>query len=149
VRNDTTVLTAVDLLPTLCAAAGIQLPESYPSDGENLLSAFKGEPVRRTRPIFWEWRGGGGAPDFWPRLAVRDGDWKLVLPDQGEHAELFNIPADRAEAKDVAKGHPEIAERLTRMARDWQATLPKQPDPACISAADRRKVRPPGKGRGK
>ena len=149
VRNDTTVLTAVDLLPTLCAAAGIPLPESYPSDGENLLSAFKGEPVRRTRPIFWEWRGGGGAPDFWPRLAVRDGDWKLVLPDQGEHAELFNIPADRAEAKDVAKGHPEIAERLTRMARDWQATLPKQPDPACISAADRRKVRPPGKGRGK
>ena len=149
VRNDSTVLTAVDLLPTLCAAAGIPLPESYPSDGENLLSAFKGEPVRRTRPIFWEWRGGGGAPDFWPRLAVRDGDWKLVLPDQGEHAELFNIPADRAEAKDVAKGHPAIVERLTRMARDWQATLPKQPDPACISAADRRKVRPPGKGRGK
>lgn len=49
VKNDATLLTAVDLIPTLCAAAGITLPESYESDGENLIAAFKGEPVRRTR----------------------------------------------------------------------------------------------------
>ena len=139
----------MDLLPTLCAAAGVTLPESYKGDGENLLPAFKGESVKRTRPIFWEWRGARAAPDFWPRLAMRDGDWKLVLPDQGERAELYNIPADRAESKDVAKEHPEIVARLTKMAQEWKATLPQQPDPSCLSAADRGKAEPPGNKRGK
>ncbi len=149
VKNDTTVITSVDLIPTLCAAAGITLPEIHKGDGENLLPALKGESVKRTRPIFWEWRGARAAPDFWPRLAVRDGDWKLVLPDKGERAELYNIPADRAESKDVAKEHPEIVARLTEMAQEWKATLPQQPDPSCLSAADRGKAEPPGNKRGK
>jgi N-acetylgalactosamine-6-sulfatase len=138
-KNDTTVITAVDLLPTLCAAAGVTLPESHHGDGENLLAAFEGENIKRTRPIFWEWRGGRPAPDYWPGIAVREGDWKLVLPKHGRRAELYNIPADRAEAKDVAQGHPEIVARLTKLAQDWQATLPTQPDRACISKVDRAK----------
>jgi arylsulfatase A-like enzyme len=50
VKNDTTVFTAVDLLPTLCAAAGLTLPDTCHGDGENLLAAFKGETIKRTRP---------------------------------------------------------------------------------------------------
>ena len=56
-KNDTTVFTAVDLLPTLCAAAGVKLPADYHGDGENLLAAFEGKAITRTRPIFWEWLG--------------------------------------------------------------------------------------------
>lgn len=133
VKNDTTVFTAVDLLPTLCAAADLTLPGSYKGDGENLLGAFKGEALQRTRTIFWEWRGGGVAPDFWPRLAVRDGDWKLMIPEQGKRSELYNIPADRAESKDVSKDHPEIVAKLSKLAHDWKGTLPTQPNPDCIS----------------
>ena len=44
-KNDTTVFTAVDLLPTLCAAAGVTLPADYQGDGENLLAAFEGKAV--------------------------------------------------------------------------------------------------------
>ncbi len=145
VKNDMTAFTAVDLLPTLCAAAGITLPASYKGDGENLLAAFKGENVKRTRPIFWEWRGGGGG-DLWPNLAVREGDWKLAMTYDEKRVELHQLVNDRAESRDVAKEHPEIVARLSEMAKEWKATLPVNPDSHCISAADRAGQKPQKKG---
>ena len=138
--NNTTAFTAVDLLPTLCAAAGITLPSDYRSDGENLLAALTGQPVRRTRPIFWEWTGKAAEPDWWPRLAVRDGDWKLALTGDAQRVALHRLTTDRAEAFDVAKDHPEIVARLTQLALAWKATLPTTLDPSCISTADRAAV---------
>jgi N-acetylgalactosamine-6-sulfatase len=131
-KNDTTVLTAVDLLPTLCAAAGAELPADCKGDGENLLAAIKGGTAVRTRSIFWEWRGPAKDPDWWPRLAVRDGDWKLTLTADATRAELHNLAKDRTEAKNVANEHPEIVSRLKKLVLDWKATLPAAPDPACI-----------------
>jgi len=135
--NTTTVLTAVDLLPTVCAAAGITLPSDYRGDGENLLAALQGQPVKRTKPVFWAWTGKAADPDWWPRLAVRDGDWKLLLTDSAKRVALHRLSTDRAEAVDVARDHPEIVARLTQLALAWHATLPTTVDPSCISTADR------------
>jgi N-acetylgalactosamine-6-sulfatase len=135
--NNTTAFTAVDLLPTLCAAAGITLPSAYRSDGENLLVALHGQPVKRIRPIFWDWTGKAADPHWWPRLAVRDGDWKLLLTADAQRVALHRLTTDRAEAIDVAKDHPEIVTRLTQLALAWKATLPTTVDPSCISATDR------------
>ena len=134
-KNDSTVVTAVDLLPTLCAAAGVTLPSDYHGDGENLLGALLGQPVARTRPIFWEWRGNPTEPDGWPRLAVRDGDWKLFLTSDAKRAALHRIPADRAEATDLAREHPAVVNRLTKLALEWQATLPMDPPASGFSSA--------------
>jgi len=136
-KNDATAFTAVDLLPTLCAAAGVTLPADYRGDGENLLPALKGEPVRRTRPIFWKWTGKAAEPDWWPRLAVRDGDWKLVLSADGSRFALHRLTTDRAETVDLARDQPEIVARLKQLALAWNASLPTTVDPACISASDR------------
>lgn len=132
-RNEQTVVTAVDLLPTLCTAAGVKLPDDYHGDGENLIDAFSGKEVSRTRPIFWEWRGNHTEPDWWPQLAVRDGDWKLAMTYDAKRVELHQLINDRAEAKDSSKEYPEIVERLSRLALDWKATLPEKPNPDCIS----------------
>ena len=132
-KNDKTVFTAVDLLPTLCAAAGVKLPDDYHGDGENLLEAFHGKEVSRTRPIFWEWRGNKTEPDWWPRLAVREGDWKLAMTYDASRVELHQLINDRAEAKDVSEEHPEVVARLSKLALDWKASLPEKPDPECIS----------------
>jgi len=132
-KNDTTAFSAVDLLPTLCAAAGVTLPADYQSDGENLLAAFNGKAVPRTRPIFWQWLGTNSKPDYWPGLAVRDGDWKLVMTDDVQRVELHHLANDRAEATDVAKDHPDIVARLSKMALEWKATLPTTPNPDCLS----------------
>ncbi len=135
--NDTTAFTAVDLLPTLSAAAGITLPSDYRGDGEDLLAALKGQLVKRTKPIFWDWTGKAADPHWWPRLAVRDGDWKLLLTADAQRFALHRLTTDRAEAIDLAKDHPEIVARLTQLALAWKATLPTTVDPSCISVADR------------
>ncbi len=133
VTNDTTVFTAVDLLPTLCAAAAITLPASYRGDGENLIVALKGEAIKRTRPIFWDWRTGSKADDFWPNLAVREGEWKLIMTYDSRRVELYKPGADRAESTDLAQANPDIVARLKQRALDWKATLPTTADPSCIS----------------
>ena len=133
-KNDATVLTAVDLLPTFCALAGINPPAGV--DGENLLPALKGEAARRTRPIFWRISGNRREADYWPDLAVREGDWKLVTTFDGKRSELYNLPSNRAEDvnKNQAKEHPQVAARLTQLALEWNATLPTKADPACSAA---------------
>ena len=136
-KNETTVVTAVDMLPTLCSAAGVALPEGYASDGENLLDALSGKAVSRTRPIFWEWRGATREPDWWPRLAVRDGDWKLALAKEPARAELYRLSDDRGETRDRTAEHPEIVARLSAMAAAWAKTLPESPDEACIDRSGR------------
>ncbi|QDU86692.1 Arylsulfatase precursor [Pirellulimonas nuda] len=134
VENQATVLTAVDLLPTFCAAAGVTPPAEADGDGENLLEALDGKQVVRTRPLFWRYRS--------TDLAVRDGDWKLVTTPDGEQSELHNLKSDRAEevAKDRSDTHPEITQRLTKLVLDWNATLPTKADPASVN---------PGRGAGR
>ena len=136
-KDDTTVLTAVDLLPTFCTAAGVSPPTDAngDGDGENMLPALKGESVQRTRPIFWRINGDKKNPNFWPDLAVRDGDWKLLTTFDGQRVELHNLKSNRAVdvAKDQSKDHPEIVARLTKLALDWKATLPTKADPSCLA----------------
>lgn len=133
--NRETVFTAVDILPTLCAAAGVLLEKYQQVDGENLLGALQGSSLSRTRPIFLKWTGRGNHKDYWPRLSIRDGNWKLLLTENGNQAELYRLPEDRAESVDVAKNHPDIVARLSALAISWNRTLPEKPDPRCISSA--------------
>jgi arylsulfatase A-like enzyme len=135
-----TVFTAVDLLPTLCAAAGVSLPAGYKPDGENLLPALTGQEMQRTKPIFWEWQGTAKEPDWWPRLSVREGDWKLVQNSDGSRRELYNEADDRPEKQNVAASHPEIVTRLSKMVLAWKATLPKSPPAGCLSHGGRAKT---------
>ena len=135
--NDTTVFTAVDLLPTLCAAAGMTVPAAYRGDGENLLPAWLGEPVRRTTSIFWHVQGGAAniPPEKRGSYAVRDGDWKLYVSGDGSRAELYDLATDRSESKDLCEQHPEVVSRMTAAITAWKATLPTKPNPACVAPA--------------
>ena len=138
--NRTTSLASVDFLPTICAAAGVKLPENYQPDGENMLPALLGGESQRTKPIFWDWRGKDTPADCWPRWAVRDGDWKFVT-DDGKRAELYRSPDDWAEAKNVAKENPEVVAKLSAELAAWKASLPKEPSPKFISKEGRGKQR--------
>jgi N-acetylgalactosamine-6-sulfatase len=130
--NETTVLTAVDLLPTLCAAAGAALPKEYRGDGENLLDAWLGKAVARTKPIFWKVPGAlNPRSQQWAAFAMRDGEWKLYADNEGKRSELYNLVEDRAEEKDVAGQHVERVAQLTTRLLQWKATLPDMPNPDC------------------
>ncbi|MCE5276679.1 MAG: sulfatase-like hydrolase/transferase [Planctomycetaceae bacterium] len=120
------VLTAVDFLPTMCSLAGAAVPESVKADGENVSDILIGKSRPRTRPIFWEWRFGvaGNKNYHPPKLAVRDGKWKLFVNPDGSNAELYDIPADGEERRNVAADHKEVVARLKTLVLEWKKTLP-------------------------
>jgi len=138
--DKSSVITIVDLLPTFLAVAGADLPEGYQPDGENVLDAFKGKPFTRTKPIFWEWKGGLKYEETWPSLGIRDGKWKLLYNQAQNRIELYNLDTDWAEKKEVSSEHPEVTKKLTKKLLAWKAELPKAPLAHCLSKGREKKV---------
>jgi len=130
-KNDATVFSTVDLLPTLCAAAGVKLPAEAASDGANLLDAFHGKPVRRNKPLFWKHYVVGKADDTWPAWAMREGDWKLLMDPSGQRIALYDLAKDRAEQTDVSTANADVVGRMKPQLMNWIKTLPTSPDPSC------------------
>ena len=137
--NKTTEITAVDMLPTLCAAAAIPLPMDYKPDGENMLDAFKGNQTNRTKPIFFEWLGTHSG-DNWPCLGARFGKWKLLMSSDQSRIELYDIPRDREESENLAQQNPEVVKDLVAMISEWKSQLPKSPSPDCMSTLRKEKL---------
>ncbi len=110
-----------DLLPTLCAAAGVAPPRDRAIDGVSMLAALDGAPVKRERPIYWEYNRAMGAP----KIAIRDGDWKLLAHADRKTFELYHLRADATERHDLASKEPErvrkLAGTLLAMHRDVNA----------------------------
>jgi N-acetylgalactosamine-6-sulfatase len=135
-KDNVTPITAVDLLPTFCQAAGAKLPKDYRSDGESQLSVFLSQSASngiREKPIFWDWRSASPRNENWPALAVRQGEWKLLVGRNGQPMELFRFPADRLEQTDLSKSHPNEVTRLRKLLAQWQTSLPVSPDSECFS----------------
>lgn len=127
VFDETSVVGAVDFLPTVCALAGVKLPADAKLDGEDVSDILRtGNSRARKGPLFWEWRSTvSGNPEYTPPpIAVRDGPWKLLTNRDGSRVELYDIPHDAAETNNLAGANPEIVKRLSRLALDWKATLP-------------------------
>ena len=133
--DKTSVLTAVDLLPTFLEVAGVPLPADYKPDGESALAAFKGTPIKRTKPIFWEWRGGDAQPDTWPSIGIRDGKWKLLVNKEQQRAELYDLENDWPEKYDVAAENPAVVQELTKKLDAWKSSLPLAPSENGLSKA--------------
>lgn len=133
--DTTTELASVDLLPTFLELAGVELPEGYEPDGENILPAMMGRPFERKKPIFWDWRFPGERPDFWPRAGVQEAHWKLLYNGESGRAELYNISDDWEEQKDVSMENPEKTKELIEKYKAFEATLPQAPPPTCFSKA--------------
>lgn len=133
VEDKTSVVTAVDLLPTFLEVAGVELPEDYKPDGESVFAAFKGESFKRSKPIFWEWRGGDNHQSTWPSLGIRDGKWKLLVNRETKRMELYDLESDWPEQKELADQFPEVAEKLYAKLTAWKSELPTEPSASAIS----------------
>lgn len=133
--DTTSVLTAVDLLPTLLETAGVTLPDGYVPDGQSALSAFKGRELKRTKPIYWEWKGGISKDYTWPSLGIRDGRWKLLVNKDLQKMELYDMENDWAEIKEVSADYPDIVQALSAKLDAWKKTLPLVPSKDCVSKA--------------
>jgi len=129
--NDRTVIASIDLFPTLANLCGAKLPADYVPDGEDLSASLIDGSPRRTKPLYWEYGRNDTSFDYpmnakhrSPNVAIRDGDWKLLVNADGSGAELYNLASDRSERKNVAAEHPEVAKRLVAAAVAWRKSVP-------------------------
>lgn len=100
----------VDLYPTMAALAGASLPEGVQLDGVSLLPHLtRGTPLA-PRPVFWGIRS---------KLAVRQGDLKLIMDQTFADPVLYDLNADRAETTDLADEQPERVQELLQLLQDW------------------------------
>ena len=114
--------------------SGAKIPEGFEPDGQSIVPALKGNPFKRSKPIFWEWKKHRGKTgNSWPRLVIRDGKWKLFLNDIISKAELYDIESDWAESTDLSQLNPEKVQELTAKLCAWKASLPTEPSASCIS----------------
>jgi len=129
--DSTSVIYAADLLPSFCNLAGVKLPQGIKGDGENRASVLLGKPSLRSKEIFWEYGRNETVfkypqtRDRSPSLAVRKGQWKLLINADGSRVELYDIVKDREERNNLVAREKEVADGLTNSLLNWWKTLPR------------------------
>ena len=111
----------VDVVPTFLDMAGVEPPTDRVMDGHNVLDMVcDGGPSPSDR-LFWEY-----GPD---QLAVREGDWKLVLngredgEDSVEPVHLADLSKDPGERVNLKDQHPEMTATLTEAVQAWHKEI--------------------------
>lgn len=93
----------IDLLPTLAAACGADLPD-VPIDGRNLLPLAIGDTdTTANDTIFWQ--------SAYNKV-VRQGDWKLQVSDRPDKAWLYDLSTDPTEKVNLAEARPDKVAEL-------------------------------------
>ena len=118
-----------DLLPTLADICGLGRP-ALPPDGVSFAAHLRGAPAPPVPLRFWQWNR--ALPNYTHNLAMRDGDWKFVLPpvtrnkiagDSTAAPALYYLPTDPSESTDVSAQHPDRMARLRAAADVWVASV--------------------------
>ena len=113
------VSNGLDILPTLCDAAGIDPPEGLL--GESILSLARDELTE-------VWRGHLAAECRFGRM-LRTMRYKYVVYDSGEHREqLFDLQTDPGETRSLADDpkHKATLNQHRRLLREWVKTADDQ-----------------------
>jgi len=134
-QRSNAIAMGIDILPTLCALAGVKLPSGLVVDGKDIASVLtRGAASPHDQLILF---------DNETPVAIRTQDWKYVaagyyrgarLPyEMLGYSELFDVAADPGENYSVAAEHPEIAAdlkaRLARARTDFAALKHKDIPP--------------------
>lgn len=127
----------IDVLPTFAKLAGAEPPKDRLIDGRDIWPLLSGQLGAKSphEAYYYYWNLG--------LEAVRSGEWKLHLPHEyrtlaGEPGKdgkpgpyktattgqaLYNVVTDVGESKDVSADHPEIVQRLLKIAETARADL--------------------------
>jgi arylsulfatase A-like enzyme/Tfp pilus assembly protein PilF len=133
-RVETTAVRLIDLAPTLLDIAGVAPLDR--AEGVSLRPMFSSNhrPIDG-RPAYVESLFGRLCCGWAPLHAWRDGRWMLI---DAPHLELYDIPSDPGQLRNVAAAHPDEVARL-RLALD--AALEREraanPGPATADTRDR------------
>ena len=125
VIDETSLMCAIDLSPTLCQLAGVPIPMDEQLDGIERSGVLLGTPSSRQQPIFWQYGAPhavlkpGKAEYHSPSFAVRDGHWKLLVNPDGTESRLFNLKSDPGETTNLLEKESEKARSLHQLIAKW------------------------------
>ncbi len=124
---------AIDLFPTIAAAAGIKVPAGLP--GINLLDAKTRQARKRIFGVCNSTHNMtvGDPDDTLQYLWCVEGDWKLLVRYHGKDTtkfinlhvwdkapvRLYNLKNDPHEKNELSSAHPEVVERLKNKIEAW------------------------------
>lgn len=119
------VISVMDWLPTLAAAAGVPPEERPAGDGRDVFGELRtGSPVPG-REIFL-----ASATGQYRFFALFDGEWKLFVKEPlargPSEFELYRIAEDDTEQNDLAAEHPDVVARLAERAAAWRDLHPER-----------------------
>lgn len=112
-----------DIFSTVCDITGIPLPSDRVIDGASIVPMFDNKPIDRTQPMYWRNAFGN------MRIAIIDGDWKIIGSKDRNKFELYNLRVDRAETNNVSAENSERFERMKQQLIDQDlAVMAETPD---------------------
>ncbi len=136
------LVTSLDLVPTMLAAAGAEIPDDLP--GLNLLADLEEARPLQREEIFGEGFAHDIADIHDPEASLLyrwciQGRWKLLLTYDGEvnryasshpreekRPQLFDLLADPHEETNVAGQHPEVVAKLASKIAGWYDVKKRQ-----------------------
>ena len=130
--DSNSVISAVDLLPSLCALTGASTPKEWSLSGEDISKTLLGKKTHsRKTNLLWDF--GRNAYFNKPsdpyhqsqHLAIRKGDWKLLVNANGSEPQLYNVKTDPNETKDLSLEQKLLTKQLSHEVIEW-FTLKKQ-----------------------
>jgi len=101
------LVSGVDVFPTLAQWCGVELPDGVTIDGQDVGLLFTRQDVSLLhKPVYYIHNG---VPEV-----VRDSNWKLrrIAENNQETVNLFNLASDPAERVDLKDEYPEQYQRL-------------------------------------
>lgn len=131
--DSTSMITGLDLLPTLTRMAGIKLPEDYNGDGVDRSTVFTGKSSPRNKDMYWEYGRNNIAYAYpkdlaWnrsPQLAIRSGEWKFLMNADRSGPALYNLKLDPGESLDMSAINPDLVKQLSNDLMKWWTAMPK------------------------
>jgi arylsulfatase A len=94
-----------DVFATMLDIAGLPLPD-ITLDGTSIRPLLEGQPFKRPRPLYWR------NLHYDDRIALREGDWKIVGNSERSEFALYNLRKDPCETTDLSYHEPERFKRM-------------------------------------
>ena len=129
--NETSILSGLDFLPTLCHLAGTPYDKEQ-FEGMNVADIWLGQGRNPERFLFWAKQSPVGL----------DKNWKYHVNKQTGD-ELYDLANDPNETTNVIAQHPERAASMHKSVMGWFTSLPAPPRKAPPPNRNPKRKRPP------
>ncbi|MEJ7828733.1 MAG: sulfatase-like hydrolase/transferase [Segetibacter sp.] len=127
--NNTNVLSVIDLAPTVAGLTKTKTSSGYKPDGADESEILLGKNKKTLKDIYWYYNNKpvpGKKENISPTLAMRSGNWKLLMEPDGTNKQLYDLEEDHRETNNVVNDDKKITQQLTAKLNSWYARIVKR-----------------------